>query len=477
MGFRSRAPSGNSKLEHACRWCRRRPAIASLLGVLALTVASSLLGLLTLWRHSETERSRAENALVHAIASDKATSGAVRDLVGLLASTVEAPQMLANERLVESSRAVRALTAKLRQDPRVAASNLVAICGLEYLLADDLDRRGKHAESQALLTDSLELLEGRRRLADDPDVDEAYSRSLMLLGYIAGRRARYDDMLGFYQRAEATLERLTHDARKLDVLLSIDEARREIVWVLGQKGLEEPRRKLMESHVRMFEQMCEQSGGEHAIGLLAKMARSDLALDRSGSAKLRNRPHRFAAHKPVTERFEWKVADWIAEDIQSDEPHPNADGEPGDRLDPVAHAHAIILAIESRCKGLGIYPALVPAAAFQVAGFAHDRGAEQRKAGCLEEARRTAACLSAFATLLAKRDPKEPLYHLLLCVAFEQESKNAWKIHDYTAIEGALRKALGEASTALRLDPRNTDARLLVSGLQDKLIGLASHRP
>ena len=47
-----------SKLEHAGRWCRRRPAVAALLAVLALTVAASLVGLLTLWRHSETERTR-----------------------------------------------------------------------------------------------------------------------------------------------------------------------------------------------------------------------------------------------------------------------------------------------------------------------------------------------------------------------------------------------------------------------------------
>ena len=47
-----------SKLEHAGRWCRRRPAVASLLAVLALTVASSLVGLLTLWRHSESRARR-----------------------------------------------------------------------------------------------------------------------------------------------------------------------------------------------------------------------------------------------------------------------------------------------------------------------------------------------------------------------------------------------------------------------------------
>ncbi len=151
-----------SKLEHASRWCRRRPAFASLLAVLALTVASSLVGLLTLWRHSEAERARAENALARAIESDKATSGAVRDLVGLLATTVDAPQMLASERLDKSSRVVRDLTAKLRQDPGFAASNLVAICGLERELAEDFWRRGKYAESRTLLMDSLELIGGAK---------------------------------------------------------------------------------------------------------------------------------------------------------------------------------------------------------------------------------------------------------------------------------------------------------------------------
>jgi eukaryotic-like serine/threonine-protein kinase len=466
-----------SKLEHANRWCRRRPAFASLLAVLAFTVAASLVGLLTLWRRSEAERARAENALALAIASDEATSRAVRDLVGLLAMSVNAPQSLASERVERASHVVRDLTAKLRQDQGFAASNLVAICDLEYLLADDLERRGDHAAATALITDSLELFARRRRHADNPDVDEAYARALMQLGWIAGQQKRYDEMLVFFQRAEETLKELAHDPRKLDVILMIDESRRTIVWLLGQKGLEEPRRRLMELHARMLEQLSAQRAGERAIGLLAEMARSDFALDQSGNAKLRVPPHHFAAHKPLSERFEWKVADWIAEGIPPDPPDANADGEPEGRVDPDAHAHALILTIESRCKALGVYPALLPATAFQVAGFAIGRGSEQRQAGRLAEARRTAACLSAFAKLLAKRDPKEAVYHLLLCVAFEQESKNAWKPPDYALIEGSLRKALGEASTALRLDPRNTDARMMVSGLQDKLIGLASRRP
>ena len=138
---------------------------------------------------------RAEKALARVIESDKATSGAVRDLVGLVASTVEAPQMLAYERLVESSRVIRDLTAKLRQDHGVAPSNLVAICGLERGLAKDFWRRGKYSESRTLIKDSIELLEGLKSGADDPDVVLEYARSLGDLGWAAREQEQYDEAL------------------------------------------------------------------------------------------------------------------------------------------------------------------------------------------------------------------------------------------------------------------------------------------
>jgi hypothetical protein len=77
-----------SKLERAARWCRRRPAFALLWAVLALTAAASPVSLLALWRRSEAQRSRAENALARAIESDKATSATVQELVGLLATKI-----------------------------------------------------------------------------------------------------------------------------------------------------------------------------------------------------------------------------------------------------------------------------------------------------------------------------------------------------------------------------------------------------
>jgi len=216
------------------------------------------------------------------VESDKATSGAVRDLVGLLASTLEAPQMLAYERLVESSRVVRELTAKLRKDPGVAASNLVAICGLERELAEDFSRRGKYSESRTLLMDVIELLEGRRSGALDPNVVQVYARSLMALGSDAGEQQRYDEALVWLQRAEEAL---------------------------------------------------------------------------------------------------------------------------------------------------------------------------------------------------ARRDPNETEFHVVLSDAFEQEAINAWKVKDFPTIEAATRNALVAAWTAIHLDPRNRFARIKVAGLQDKMAGLTSQRP
>ncbi len=119
-------------------------------------------------------------------------------------------------------------------------------------------------------------------------------------------------------------------------------------------------------------------------------------------------------------------------------------------------------------------PPCFPPRQMQVCGIAVDRAFEQRKAGRLDDARWTAASLLAFGKMLARRDPNEAAFHVVLSEAFEQEAKNAWKVNDFPTIEAATRNALVAASTALHLDPRNTAARMKVAGLQDKIVGLAS---
>jgi hypothetical protein len=325
--------------------------------------------------------------------------------------------------------------------------------------------------------DTIALLEGRRSGAPDLDVELAYARGLMDLGGAARNQQRYDEALVWFQRAETVLEDLAHEPQNLQVILSIDDVRESIAWLFGLRGQDESRRRLLESHIRMLERSSARAGGDPAIVLLAALARVSLAPDKSASAKIRAAMERFPADRRLPERLADRLAVWIARDI---EPYPSdaeSTGKPQGRVDADVHARAVIQALDSRCESLGIHPALLPAAALQVCGIAVGRAYEQRTAGRLDDARWTVASLFAFGKVLARRDPNEAAFHVVLSEAFDQEAKIAWKVNDLAAIEAATRNALVEASTALHLDPGSTAARMKVSGLQDKLVGLAVRRP
>ena len=64
---------------------------------------------------------------------------------------------------------------------------------------------------------------------------------------------------------------MARDPRNLEVIVSIDESRRAIASLFGRRGLDEPRRRLLESHIRMLERLSEHAGGDPAIGLLATL--------------------------------------------------------------------------------------------------------------------------------------------------------------------------------------------------------------
>jgi hypothetical protein len=231
----------------------------------------------------------------------------------------------------------------------------------------------------------------------------------------------------------------------------------------------------MESHVRMLERLSVRAGADPAIGLLATLGRLSLGPDDGAGTKLRTAIRKLPDSMRLPTRLKWEVVFWIAADGNPYRSGANSTGESTCRLDPVAHADAVIRALESRCEALGVGTSLLPDAAFHVAGIAASRGAEQRKVERLDDARHTAACLTAFAKALLRRDPDEAAFHLVRAEAFAQDSKNARRIPEHAAIvEDGLRKALGEACTALRLDPRNADARLQVAILEDKLVALVS---
>lgn len=468
-----------SKLEHVRRWCGRRPALASLAAVLSFTIVLSLAGLLTLWRRSEAQRVRAENALARAVASDRATSGAVRQLIGLLRSIVDSPQILSSERLERSARAVLDLTAKLRRERGLSASNLVAICELERGLADEFRLRGRFPEARAVLVDSLDLLGVQRRTASaaDAEVDHACARAWWELGTLATAEGRPDEALGSFRSAEAVLEHLVRGPRHSEAAFWLDASRRAIADLLGPGGPDGPGRALLESHGRMLEQLSKQSGSDPGFGFLAADLRADLVADADAASLIRAAIERFPVGQPLPARFQRRAAQWIAANVERSICHPQHRAGRAASFDADAHAAAVIRALDAGNESLGLGREGFAAAALAFSHLAAYSGARDRKADHLDEARRTAACLSAVGRALVARDPAEAAFHTVMSSGYQQEAKNAWQIPDHALIEDRLRKALRSAYTALRLQPGDPMARLNVATLQDKLAELAANPP
>lgn len=472
-GFPIMARRG-SAIEHVGRWCRRRPAVASLLAVFAGFVTSSLLGLCLLWRQTEFERVRAQNALAQALDSENTTSSAIGKFVDLLTMLEAAPELLPSDRLERSSRIARDLTAKLRQNPRFATSNLVAICNLENQLAEDFYCRAKLDESRALLLDILPLLEDRRRAAHDPEVDKTLAKTLMELGMVAGTGRQFNEAIVYFRRAEAVLEGLVQEAQHLDAVMTMDIVRGRIAALLDRLGLAEERRQLLQTHVGLLDHLNDSGKADPAIGLLATLTRGELAADDSTIAAIRTAVRRLPTKKRLDEHLEVRLGEWIIRGIN---PCPSAQGragEPANWLDPEAYADQVIQTLESRCAAIGLDPFWFPPMSLRLSNIVASQACVLRQKDQLDDARLTVAFFSAFAKKLARRDPQEAAFHLLRSDAFAQESKNAWQVPDFITIEQSLRGALDEARTALRLDPRNTDTRLRIASLQDKLIALPS---
>jgi hypothetical protein len=464
-------------LERAARWCRRRPAIASLTAVLAVTMISSAFGLLALLRYSGAERDRARIALAHSAISDKATSGAIDDVIEMLATTVHSPKLLANEQFNETSRMMREVTARLRGYPDVASNKLVAICLLECEQAEEAQRRLDSPEAHALLSDALVVLEEQRKANVSPDVEYAYARIRIELASLIDHENRLNESLDNYQQAELILAQVVQDPERLDAIFWIDDARRSIARLLERKGMAKQGRELLEYHVAMLGQLSahhKTPATGPPIRLLATLVRLDLASDQDARDKIFASIEKFPPDVRLPKRYELRLAQWIAKSIYSSRKLTAGSNAP---IQPELFAHHLMDEIIALCTRLGDYPGLLPNVADELVNLAIKSGSRQRSEGRLADARQTALFFLSFGKLLVREKSSEGVYHMILAKAYEQQAKNAWKIDDLAAIESSLRAALAEAYSALTLAPDDDRIRLHVSTVRDKLFNLTANHP
>jgi hypothetical protein len=300
--------------------------------------------------------------------------------------------------------------------------------------------------------------------------DEAYALTLVELPVVARDQGHEDEALTLYEGAEKALLGMVHDRPPLGVIVSLDEARRAIAAHWHKRGRAADALSLLETNAATFARLAARPDADPALRLMAALAALELRVDDAAVASLRAALGGFPADRRLPKLLEERLAGWIVDDVR-----PVALGP--DEPDPESRAATVVHALDTRCAELGAPPGLFAAVAWRTGAAAAILTSEQRRAGHLDDARRTAALNSALARMLVRRNPAELQFHMLGSESCLQESKLAAAAKDFPASESALRQALSEARIAVRLDPSNMPARVKLATLLDKLIVLIPDRP
>ena len=124
-----------------------------------------------------------------------------------------------------------------------------------------------------------------------------------------------------------------------------------------------------------------------------------------------------------------------------------------------------------------MYPALLPAAAMQVAAIAVGRAKSNERPAAWTTPARPPHISPPSRRRWYEEIPRKRRSMWCCAQPSSRKSKNAWKVKDFAHDRSGDAEGPGRGLAALHLDPRNTDARLKVAGLQDKMVGLVSERP
>ncbi len=466
-----------ARIEKTWRWCRRRPAIASLIAVLALSLAGGLAGSLALWRLSEArlarveiERAQADAARRLAEQNERLASRTLDELSGVLFAALEHPETLSEDRIFELVHFLRQQARDSRNSRGLGPWCVPGVGVLERVLACKLFDRGQRAEARSLLADSVAYLKECRRLApDDQKLLRQLGHALLNAGHLAARDSALDAAAAFYDQSSAVCGALVRLSDRVELADDLYQARQGVAMQLIGRGESARARRLMESARRSF-LLLEAPDADRSRRVLPEGGAPEyVEAARCAAERLQAALQDSPADRQLRGFVERYVTDLVVATVMPFPWEAGLSGESNDPNEPEASAEPLLSSFRSRCRALGLDERLAPNVALKLADLVTIRAAEQRRIGRLGDADGTVRGLMVFAWRLVRDHPDQPESHMILSVAYLQVSKNAWKREDYPAIERALRQSLKSARHARDLDPRHEGARLLVEKIAPRL--------
>ncbi|HKM52773.1 MAG TPA: serine/threonine-protein kinase, partial [Isosphaeraceae bacterium] len=233
-----------SLLEKSWRLCLRRPAIASLVSALILTLGCGFVGLFTLWRRAEAERARvvverglAESARLLAEKNEKLATRTLNEFSDVLYRILEKPDSLPEARITELVYFLKQRTADSVSCRAEGPWNAPGVGVLEWVLARKLFSRGKRQEARSLVADSVAYLRECHRLEpDDQNTLWQLGQSLLASGQLAAEDSAFEEALAFYDEASSLSGTLKMLSNRLELVNEVHEVRRLLAVQLATRG-------------------------------------------------------------------------------------------------------------------------------------------------------------------------------------------------------------------------------------------------
>jgi eukaryotic-like serine/threonine-protein kinase len=446
-----------SPIEHAWRWCRRRPAIAILAAAFLLALTGGFLGMSVLWRRAEFERKRAERERSQAQAAQARAESDTRTAIGLVGQLIElnaggtdaTPRVFSLEdsaALLESTRRHFLTLAPREPDRERFFAQLLSLDGRLQGVLSDLHRWD---ELQKLLEESIR--ESEAAVGRHPRTTSAWFcqvRYHPILASIAETQGRTSDCEAHYRRAVACAEEWSRIDPRGEPLGNLVVCRKSLARRLAPWGRPSEARDLLLAN-------------QHSLQRCAREIVDEMIVAERALNYLEFRHLALGPIPPLT-----------AEDTGHPDTGAFFGSAASDDLPATAWANraAASLHLGDQSVSANFREAKVD---FRFAQGLILIAGDQRHWGQFDRARQTVDRLLAFGRLVVGRHPKDPLGYVVLSDAFEQVQKNAWRpTEDRPTIELSLRQAIESTQHALDLDPYDEVTRHQMERLRWKLHNL-----
>jgi hypothetical protein len=427
-----------SPVEKSWRWCRRRPGVAALVSLLALTLSVAFIGMAALWRRAEAARERAETQFR---LSSEVVSDLLNVTIGDDGQNLPWTSTLDHVIPVLEKDRQRLLALTTSQPANAALSLQVAF--VDGRLGASLSRVRRHDEAKRFLLESLATLDAlARQSPNDTRIRDYQARNLRLLAEVTESTHNPGESTRYLQRRVEVAERRMRQGMDADAVGQLLDSQRSLAWLLY-------------SHGRREEATAWFTANRRVLGsLTAAFNWEDLPAEKLKS------------HVDTVLCAETSATD---KDART---RDDVDGIPGLRS-PADVAQSpdewVGIAMESLRQGDA---ARVPKNAMTFAYHLAEISAMLRRLGEVDRARRISNRMLVLANRVVREYPDSPRSYLVRSLAFVQLYKNAWQDDDRAAVEANMKLALAATEQALVLDNSSDIAHQLADSLRRRLAAL-----